>query len=86
MTAVVTYRHAYVTGQSDLCVICERDAAVLEELPALEPVDHGEHDGECDGEPPSDAEFVAAIRACDPLAGGERLAANCIADLPAAVL
>ena len=37
------------------------------------------------GEPPSDAQIVAAIRACDPLPG-LRLAANCIADLPAAVL
>lgn len=46
---VVTYRHAYVEGETSLCTACDQDEAVQQQLPSLGSVSHAAHRGHCDG-------------------------------------
>lgn len=45
---VITYQNAYIGGQTTLCVACTANEAVRDEMPALGPVNYGEHEGQCD--------------------------------------
>lgn len=47
---VITYQHAYVGGTSTLCARCAADPAVIDRIPALGPVSHGEHEGRCNSD------------------------------------
>jgi hypothetical protein len=48
----ITYRHAYGSGETTLCGRCrdrlDRDPDSMPDLPALGPVQHGQHDQRCD--------------------------------------
>ena len=49
---VVTYRHAYVTGETSLCRRCrdllDKEPHSMPDVPVLGSVQYGEHDGHCD--------------------------------------
>jgi hypothetical protein len=45
VVTVTTYQHAYIGGTSTLCADCA--ASPDEHTPALGPVQHGAHRGEC---------------------------------------
>jgi hypothetical protein len=49
VSRVVTYQHAYIGGTTALCDTCLADQRVLDLLPSLGAVSHGDHEGCCDG-------------------------------------
>ena len=46
---VITYRHAYIGGTTQLCAECAENHLVIDAAPSLGPVSHGAHLGMCEG-------------------------------------